>query len=161
MRTFIEIEKGSNLKYEYNRKTNTLQLDRVLPEPYVYPYAYGFIPNTLADDGDDLDVLVISNSTIPHNTYVDCQVVGLLEMVDEKGRDEKIIAIPLDEYVNGVVEDVHDLPRSVLETIHRFFSNYKSNDEGRWSQVGEYRSRREADTLINKCIVKYLLSQRE
>lgn len=161
MRVFIEIEQGSNHKYEYNRETKTLELDRILPEPFVYPYAYGFVPNTLADDGDDLDVLVVTNEPIARNTTIQCQVVGMLEMVDEKGRDEKLIAIPNDEYANGVVEDVHDLPRSVLETIRYFFANYKLSEPGRWSEVGEYRSRREADALINRCLVKYMMSHAE
>lgn len=154
---YIEIEQGSNQKYEYNRNTSRLELDRVLNYPFVYPYAYGFVPNTLADDGDELDVLVISNNKdITRSKTIQCQTIGLLEMEDEKGRDEKIIAIPIDEYVEGVIEDVHDLPRSVLETIQYFFANYKNSEIGKWSKVGEYKSRREADALVNMCFVKYM-----
>ena len=159
MHVYIEIERGSNHKYEYNHETRQLELDRVLPEPYVYPYAYGFVPNTLAEDGDELDVLVISNTHIARDTTINCQVVGLLEMVDEKGRDEKLIAVPVAEYVDGVIEDVHDLPRSTLETIRHFFANYKVAEEGRWSEVGEYRGRRNADVLINQCLVKYMITK--
>jgi inorganic pyrophosphatase len=94
-------------------------------------------------------VVVVSNKHVPRGTTIDCKILGMLEMEDEKGDDHKIISIPTEEYVDGVIEDVFDLPRSVLETIRYFFANYKTNELGRWSEVGDYFNRPAAERLVS------------
>jgi inorganic pyrophosphatase len=133
---YIEIEKGSNLKYEFNKQTNQLELDRVLSGPHVYPYAYGFIPNTLAEDGDELDVLVVCdvpNYRIQNDTYIDVYIVGALLMEDEHGNDHKILAVP--NYESGDIQSLYDIPADRLESIQTFFSNCEKNEPDKWSIV--------------------------
>ena len=133
---FIEIEQGSDQKYEYDKTTQSLRLDRVLTEPYVYPYAYGFIPNTLAEDGDELDILVITSSkSIPKNTYTDVYIIGALLMKDEKGNDHKILTVPIETYESGEIQSVYDLSSEKTESIQTFFANYKKSEPGKWSKV--------------------------
>ena len=130
VKTYIEIEKHSNLKYEYDKTLNQLILDRILPYPYFYPYAYGFIPNTLAKDNDELDVLIISNYKIEKDQFYEAYIIGVLLMEDEQGVDEKILCV-VDEEYDGI-KDIEDLDDNVLENIHWFFSNYKKKSPGKW-----------------------------
>jgi inorganic pyrophosphatase len=132
---YIEIERGSNQKYEFNKETQMLELDRVLPEPFVYPYAYGFIPGTLANDGDELDVLLITSSDIKSNTYECGYIIGALIMEDEKGMDEKILMVPVNEYLNHPIEDIFDMDVAVRNQLEWFFSNYKTGQPNKWSKV--------------------------
>jgi len=135
IQVFIEIEQGSDQKYEYDKQTQSLQLDRVLSPPYVYPYAYGFIPNTLAEDGDELDILVITQNDIPKNTHTDVYIIGALLMEDEKGNDHKILTVPIDTYESGEIQLVYDLSSDILESIQTFFANYKKSEPEKWSKV--------------------------
>lgn len=132
---FIEIEKGSNLKFELNKQTKRLELDRMLPQPHVYPYSYGFIPNTLAEDGDELDVLIISKMAIPQNHTITAYIIGALSMEDEKGIDNKILAVCDNDYFYENIRDITDLSSDILESIQTFFANYKLNDPDKWSRV--------------------------
>lgn len=135
IRVFIEIEKGSDQKYEYNKQTQSLDLDRVLYPPYIYPYAYGFIPNTIAEDGDELDILVITQTYIPKNTHVDVYIIGALLMEDEKGKDHKILTVPIDVYESGEIQSIYDLSSNIIESIQTFFANYKNDYPEKWSKV--------------------------
>jgi inorganic pyrophosphatase len=135
IRVFIEIERGSNLKYEFNKETQMLELDRVLPESFMYPYAYGFIPGTLAKDGDELDVLLLTNDEMKSNTYEYGYIIGALIMEDEKGMDEKILMIPAYEYLDKQIEDIFDMDVSVRNQLEWFFSNYKNGQHNKWSKV--------------------------
>ena len=146
---YIEIEKDSNMKYEFCKEQKKLILDRILPEPYVYPYAYGYIVGTKAMDGDELDILILTNKHIPNDTCLDAYIVGVLIMEDEKGLDEKILCV-LDE---DTIRDIGDIPAQVLETIHSFFSHYKSKTPGKWSVVRDYRNREHAIALYKASIV--------
>jgi inorganic pyrophosphatase len=146
-RVYIEIEKFSNQKYEFNKNTDQLELDRVLPYPYFYPYAYGFIPNTLAMDGDDLDALIITNKPLSKGETYDAQIIGVLIMEDEKGLDEKIICVLPEDYIH--IKEVIDLSSKDLSDIHWFFTNYKNNTPGKWSKVIGYDSRERAVDLFN------------
>jgi inorganic pyrophosphatase len=135
IQVFIEIEQGSDQKYEYDKQTQSLQLDRILSPPYVYPYAYGFIPNTLAEDGDELDILVITQNDIPKNTHTDVYIIGALLMEDEKGNDHKILTVPIETYESSEIQSVYDLSSDILESIQTFFANYKKSDPKKWSKV--------------------------
>jgi inorganic pyrophosphatase len=156
VKVFIEIERGSNLKYEFNKETQSLELDRILPESFVYPYAYGFVPNTLANDGDELDVLLISDSTeIKSNTYDYGYIVGALIMEDEKGMDEKLLMVPATDYLENQVEDIFDMDQAVRNQLEWFFSNYKTGQTGKWSKVYGIFGKHDAVQLYAKYCAKY------
>jgi inorganic pyrophosphatase len=152
-RVYIEIEQFSNQKYEFSKETNCLELDRVLPYPYFYPYSYGFIPNTLAMDGDDLDALIITNKPLTKGETYDTAIIGVLIMDDEKGLDEKMLCVLQED--SERIQDISDLSESDRHDIHWFFSNYKSNTPGKWSSVKGYENRDSAVELMNK----YMLSK--
>ena len=146
---YIEIAKHSNIKYEYDCALKKLVVDRILPYPYFYPYAYGFIPETKADDNDELDVLIITDQNCHINVNYDIYIVGALIMEDEKGMDEKILGILCDESSN--IKDIDDISEEIKENIHWFFSNYKSKTPNKWSKVHGYVNKEKAIELYNRC----------
>ena len=152
---YIEIEKGSNFKYEFNKQTNQLELDRILTDPHVYPYAYGFIPKTLAEDGDELDVLVITENATPikNDTYIDVCIVGALLMEDEHGNDHKILAVPYSEYETGNIQSLYDISADILESIQTFFANYKMNEPDKWSIVSGFVGKPAAMQIYKKSLL--------
>jgi inorganic pyrophosphatase len=152
IQVYIEIERGSNIKYEFDKKENKLLIDRILPDSYVYPYAYGFIPNTLAMDGDDLDILVITDNHLEKDKYYTVFIVGVLIMEDEKGMDEKIICV-LEEDATKI-QNLIDLDKQVLDKIHWFFSNYKKNTYGKWSKVFGFENKEFATRLYKKSMIQ-------
>jgi inorganic pyrophosphatase len=152
VRVYIEIEKNSNIKYEFDKNSNQLAVDRILPAPFVYPFAYGFIPNTLAKDNDELDILIVSTENIKNDQFYDAYIVGVLEMEDEQGMDEKVICVLEKDLTE--IQNIDDLDMHVLENIHWFFSNYKSNTPGKWSKVLGYKDRESAIQLYQNSIVK-------
>jgi len=149
VRVYIEIEQNSNLKYETCKETNTLMLDRVLPPPYVYPYPYGYIVGTRAADGDDLDIVVLTEKPVSKDTYLDVYIVGVLIMEDEKGMDEKVLCV-LREDADRIT-DIGDVSAEIQERVSWFFSNYKTNTDGKWSKVSGYRDKSYAMDLYNAC----------
>jgi inorganic pyrophosphatase len=149
---YIEIEKGSNIKYEFDKEQNKLLIDRILPYPFFYPYAYGFIPNTLAMDGDDLDILVITDNHLEKDNFYDAYIVGVLIMEDEKGMDEKIICV-LEEDATKI-QKLTDLDKQVLDKIQWFFSNYKKNTYGKWSKVLGFENKEIAIKLYENSIIQ-------
>ncbi len=151
---FIEIPKGCKAKYELDKETGLLKLDRVLYTSTVYPANYGFIPRTFADDGDPLDVLVLSNETIYPCTLVKCYPIGVITMIDGGALDEKIVAIPFDDPTYNGYYDIHELPKHVFEEMMHFFEVYKSL-EHKQTTVKEICHRDEAMDIINKCIKTY------
>ena len=121
----VETPKESSNKYEYNRALDIFELDRALYSPMHYPGDYGFIPQTLADDGDPLDILVLINKPTAIGTLVRAKPLGLLEMTDEKGRDQKILATAIDDPRYGNRKDLNDLSAHRLHEIEHFFRVYK------------------------------------
>ena len=134
----IEIPYGSNVKYEI--EDGKLCVDRILSTSMNYPGNYGYIPKTLADDGDPIDVLVINQQPLFPTCYVECKVLGMLVTEDEKGFDQKVIAIPKDSIDNAQshINDIKDLNETILDMIRNFFSNYKANEADKWVKVYEY-----------------------
>lgn len=122
---FIEIPRGSSNKYEYDSERKVFVLDRPLFSPMFYPADYGFVPDTLADDGDPLDIMVLmANPTFP-GCLIHCRVIGMFLMSDEKGHDEKIIAVPIADPRYTEMQEIEDMgPHLKLEFEH-FFSQYK------------------------------------
>lgn len=130
----IEIPKGSKLKYEIDKNTGLLMLDRVLYSSVIYPANYGFIPQTHADDGDPLDVLVLMQEPVVPLTIVRARAIGGLRMRDDKGEDDKIIAVAIDDPAFSHYTDATQLPPHLMIELDRFFRDYKVL-EGKTSEV--------------------------
>ena len=122
----IEIPKGSKNKYELDKETGLLRLDRVLHSAVYYPADYGFIPRTYCDDGDPLDVLVLGQEPVYPLTIVEARAIGVMRMRDEKGIDDKIVAVSVRDPAFADYHDTAQLPRHVLREVRRFFEDYKA-----------------------------------
>ena len=151
---YIEIQKGSKSKYELDKETGVLKLDRVLYTSTVYPASYGFIPRTLADDGDPLDVLVLCSEPILPATLVQCYPIGVINMIDDGKMDEKIIAIPFSEPTYNIYTDISQLPKHIFEEMMHFFEVYKVL-EHKTTSVRELMDRESAVQIVQKCIDNY------
>lgn len=150
----IEISKGCKNKYELDKETGRLKLDRVLYTATHYPANYGFIPRTYAEDNDPLDVLVLCQEDLIPLTLVDCYPIGVLIMVDGNERDEKIIAVAEKDPFLNVYKDVTELPAHISTEIKHFFEVYKQL-EGKKTEVEEFLGRTEAEKIIEKSIASY------
>ncbi|MFA5048140.1 MAG: inorganic diphosphatase [Patescibacteria group bacterium] len=152
----IEIPQGSAVKYEFNEKKNVMEVDRFIGSTNVYPFNYGFIPETKADDGDPLDVMMISSLPVQSGAVVASRPIGLLEMEDEHGHDIKILAVPLSEvdpfYVH--IKDLKDLDLATQERIKLFFKQYKEMESDRWSKVQNFGDKKIALIAIKKSLLK-------
>jgi inorganic pyrophosphatase len=145
----IEIPRGSHLKYEVDKPTGLLRLDRVLYSAVFYPANYGFIPRTHADDGDPLDILVLMQDPVEPLTIVRARAIGGLQMVDDKGGDDKIVAVCVDDPAVAHYTASSELPPHVLRELDRFFRDYKTL-EGKRSEVGELYGKDEALAVIRR-----------
>jgi inorganic pyrophosphatase len=152
----VEIPKGSRNKYEYDPKLGAIKLDRFISASVVYPTDYGYIPQTLAPDGDPLDVLVcVSEPTFP-GCIVIAKAVGLFKMSDEKGPDDHVVCVPCEDPGWNHFDDVDDLPRLLRDEISHFFAVYKDLDEGRFSEVGGWDGRDAALEAVQKARQAFL-----
>ena len=152
--TVVEISKGCKNKYELDKETGMLKLDRVLYTATHYPANYGFIPRTYADDNDPLDVLVLCQENITPLTLVECYPIGLMKMIDDEAVDEKIIAIAKeDPFYNGYT-DISQLPNHIFNEIMHFFEVYKQL-ENKYTIVKEILGREEAEKVIEQCKNNY------
>ena len=150
----IEIPKGSKKKYELDKETGLIMLDRILHTSTHYPANYGLIPRTYADDNDPLDVLVLCNEPIDPLVLVECYPIGVLTMLDGGKNDEKIIAIPFKDPTYNDYRSVHDLPSHLFDEMRHFFSVYKQL-EGKQTAVDEIGDRERAVEIITRCINCY------
>ena len=150
----IEIPKGGKNKYEMDKETGLLSLDRVLYTATHYPANYGFIPRTFADDGDPLDVLVMCQESIVPMTLVQCYPIGVVKMVDGDDIDEKIIAVPFRDPSLSCYHDISELPTHTFDEIQHFFTVYKSL-EGKNTAVKEVLGREDAIVIVKHCIEEY------
>ena len=150
----IEIPKGGKNKYEMDKETGMLLLDRVLYTSTHYPANYGFIPRTYAEDHDPLDVLVLCQETIVPMTLVECYPIGVLKMIDDDQLDEKIIAVPFNDPSHSCYTDIEQLPKHIFDEISHFFKVYKSL-ECKSTVVNEVLGAQEAKEIITKCIASY------
>tara|TARA_E500000178_G_scaffold341507_1_gene385495 strand:- start:1466 stop:1936 length:471 start_codon:yes stop_codon:yes gene_type:complete len=151
MEIIIEISKGSNLKYEYDIESNKLILDRVLNNTNVFPYNYGFIPNTLSPDGDPIDIILLSKHSLIPGTYVNVRVIGIVRTEDEAGIDDKIVCV-LDSKIDKeyeLVNDIENLNANELKNILYFLSHYKDGEDNKFVKVGEVKGKKEAFEYIN------------
>ena len=152
----IEIPKGCKTKYELDKQTGMLKMDRVLYTSTVYPANYGFIPLTYAEDGDPLDVLVLCADSIYPLTLVTCTPIGVIKMLDNGEYDEKIIAVPTGDPTYKDYNDVRELPKHIFEEMMHFFSVYKFLEQ-KVTEVKEICGREEAVKIIQSCIKSYAL----
>ena len=151
----IEISKGSKLKYELDKETGMLRLDRILYTSTHYPANYGFIPRTYGDDNDPLDVLVICSEQIEPMTLVRAYPIGVITMIDNGRNDEKIIAIPFNDPTYNMYKDISELPAHVFEEMKHFFTVYK-NLEGKDTAVDEVSGRQAAVKIIDNALDNYV-----
>jgi len=150
----IEISKGSKQKYELDKETGMLRLDRTLYTSTHYPASYGFIPKTLSDDGDPLDVLVLCQEAILPMTLVECYPIGVMKMLDGTAVDEKIIAIAAEDPSMNVYRDISDLPEHTFNEIKHFFEVYKAL-ELKFTEVEKVQGRARAEETIQNCMYLY------
>ena len=151
----IEIEKGSKNKYELDKETGHIILDRILYTSTHYPANYGLIPRTYADDHDPLDVLVLSSESIAPLSLVRCYPIGVINMQDQGMMDEKIIAIPFNDPTFNTYHSIHDLPMHIFEEMRHFFTVYKSLEE-KTTVVNEVQGPEEARRVIQHCLDAYV-----
>jgi len=145
----VECPKQSRVKYEVDKETGLIKFDRVLYSPMHYPADYGFIPQTLWDDEDPLDVLVLTHEPLVPGCLVKCRPVGLLEMVDDGDDDVKVLAVPVKDPRFEQVNDLSDVPPHQLKEIKHFFQVYKDL-QGKEVKVGDWKSQSEAVAAVKK-----------
>jgi inorganic pyrophosphatase len=151
---FIEISKGSKVKYELDKETGLLKVDRVLFSAVHYPANYGFIPRTYCDDGDPLDVLVLGQEPVVPMCIMRARAIGVMAMRDEKGLDDKIIAVHLDDPAVSQYSHIREIPQHVLHELKRFFEDYKLL-EHKQVVVEEFEGPFEANKAIRESIALY------
>lgn len=145
---------GEPIKYEMDKAAGTLFVDRFLHTPLRYPGNYGFVPHTLGNDGDPIDVLLVNTRPLVPGVYLNTRPIGVLKMEDENGTDEKIIAVPVTRLTKRYVDVEHytDLPAITLEQIQHFFQHYKDLEPGKWVKVIGWGDRDEAQLVIQEAI---------
>ncbi len=151
----IEIEKGSKNKYEMDKETGLLMLDRILYTSTHYPANYGFIPRTYADDLDPLDVLVLCSERVNPLTMVRCYPIGVITMMDNGRFDEKIIAIPFEDPTYNSYKDISEIPKHIFEEMTHFFKVYKELEE-KDTVVNEVKGKEDAEKIIEAAIQNYI-----
>jgi inorganic pyrophosphatase len=148
---------GEPVKYEMNKTSGRLFVDRILLTAMRYPGNYGFVPQTLAEDGDPIDVLVVAQPQLLPGCVINCRPIGVLLMHDEAGPDEKIVAVP-SERVSSMyqgIADYRDLPEIQRRQIAHFFEHYKELEKGKWVRLDGWGSVEDARGLINKAVARY------
>jgi inorganic pyrophosphatase len=150
----IEISKGSKKKYELDKETGYIILDRILYTSTHYPANYGFIPRTYGDDGDTLDVLLLCSEPLEPLTLVRAYPIGVIKMIDNGRNDEKIIAIPFNDPTYNNYSDINDLPGHIFDEMRHFFSVYKML-ENKETAVDEVKDKKTAVEIINEAIENY------
>ncbi|WP_086238598.1 inorganic diphosphatase [Campylobacter devanensis] len=153
----IEIPYGSNIKYEIDKDSGAVVVDRVLYSAMFYPANYGFIPSTLANDGDPADVLVLNEYPLQAGSVIPCRLIGVLVMEDESGMDEKLLAVPvtkIDPRYDGI-KSIDDLPKATLDKIKNFFETYKMLEPNKWVKVKGFEDAKKAQDILDKAIKAY------
>ncbi|MCA9089471.1 MAG: inorganic diphosphatase [Planctomycetaceae bacterium] len=155
----VEIPMGSSVKYELDKDTGLLKVDRILYSAVYYPANYGFIPQTMADDGDPLDVLVLSQEAVYPLTLVEARVIGLMTMIDGGKKDHKILAVATHDPEYQDIRQFDDLPNHRLMMFRRFFQDYKQL-EGKSVEVDEMQPVEKAVPIINAALEEYSVLRR-
>ena len=153
----IEIPYGSNVKYEIDKTSGAVVVDRVLYSAVFYPANYGFVPNTLADDGDPADILVINEYPLQAGSVIPCRLIGVLVMEDEAGMDEKLLAVPVSKIDPRFddIKSIDDLPKATLNRMKNFFETYKLLEPNKWVKVKGFKDLKTATEILDKAIKNY------
>ena len=148
---------GGPVKYEIDKETAALMVDRIMATAMHYPCNYGFVPQTLADDGDPVDALVVTPLPLTVGSVIRARPVGVLEMADESGEDAKIIAVPVDKLTTDYAEVMgpDDLPSRLLSEISHFFEHYKDLEPGKWVQIRDWKGADAARAEIESAVANY------
>lgn len=154
----IEIAAESDpIKYEVDKDSETLHVDRILSTPMVYPTNYGYIPHTLADDGDPVDVLVVAPYPLQPGSVIAVRPLGMLAMSDEKGEDVKLVAVPVDSITTLYhhMKTIEDLSQNLRSRIEHFFGHYKDLEPNKWVKIDGWKGPEEAKADIQAGIANY------
>lgn len=156
IKVIIEIPYGSKTKYELDKDSGQIMADRFLHVAMYYPFNYGFVPNTLAEDGDPTDVLVLSMNELTSGTTAKVQVIGMLEMEDEAGIDTKLITVPSLKVdpLYGTYNSIEDIPLAIKNMIKHFFEHYKDLEKDKWVKVGKWLGNKEAEKALSEDIAR-------
>ena len=140
------------VKYEIDKESGALMVDRFMGTAMHYPCNYGYIPNTLGDDGDPVDVLVVTPIPLRAASVIKCRLIGVLDMTDESGRDEKLVAVPVSKLtpIYDNVKEATDLPQLTLDQIKHFFEHYKDLEPGKWVKVESWGDAAAARAVAEK-----------
>ena len=155
----IEIPKGSSCKYEIDKPTGLLKLDRVIYSSFHYPINYGFIPQTLGEDGDPLDILVLCSESIAPLCLVQATVIGNMQMIDNGEKDDKIIAVATKDPSVNHIKDIHELPPHFTNVLKNYFENYKVL-ENKIVEIDDFQNKETAYKVIEESIELYKLKGR-
>jgi inorganic pyrophosphatase len=155
----IEIPMGSSVKYELDKETGLLRLDRILYSAVFYPANYGFIPQTLAEDDDPLDVLVLCQEPVAPLTLVNARAIGLMTMIDAGKKDHKVLAVAVDDPEYDDFREANELPGHRLTMLRRFFQDYKTL-EGKAVEVDDFQSAETALPVIEAALARYSTQRR-
>ena len=153
---FIEIAKGSHIKYEYDKEKKALLCDRILHTPFKYQFNYGFIPNTLSEDNDPIDAVVIMEDELVPGCYINCKLIGLLETKDDAGVDPKLILYPSNKVDPSYSEykNIFDVHLSTREKIKYFFTHYKDL-ENKPVEIGSFKCKNDAIKVYEESIKRF------
>jgi inorganic pyrophosphatase len=151
----IEVVSGSRDKYEYNAEWEAFVLDRIIPSSIVFPVNYGFIPKTLFDDGDPLDIMVMSFTPLTVGCIVKVRVIGALIIEDERGFDTKILSVLVNDHRLEGYDDITDIQKHELEEIQEFFKTYKRLERGKWADVKEWKNAEDAMKVVECAIGEF------
>ena len=151
----IEIPRGSRNKYELDKESGRIKLDRVLHSSVTYPADYGLIPDTTSADGDPLDVLVITRFPTFPGCVVEARPIALIDMIDTKEGDEKIVAVPVGDPQFASWNDLSDIPEALKNEINEFFRTYKNLEPDKFVEIKGWEGRKEAEEMIEKSLNKH------
>jgi len=156
VKAVIEIPYGSNIKYEIEKESGAVVVDRVMHSAMFYPANYGFVPNTLANDGDPADILILTEYPFAPGSVINCRLIGVLIMEDEAGMDEKLLAVPTSKIdpTFEKIQTLEDLPEATLNKIKNFFETYKMLEPNKWVKVKDFAGKDKAEEILRDAIKK-------
>ncbi|MGZ4577149.1 MAG: inorganic diphosphatase [Mycobacterium sp.] len=151
----IEIPKGQRNKYEVDHETGRVRLDRYLYTSLAYPTDYGFIEDTLGEDGDPLDAMVLLPQSVFPGVIVEARAVGMFRMVDEAGGDDKVLCVPANDHRWDHIQDIGDVPEFELDVIKHFFEQYKALEPGKFVKTADWAGRAEAESEVQRSVERF------
>lgn len=148
---------GSPVKYELDKDSGALFVDRIVNVPMFYPGNYGFVPNTLHEDGDPVDVVVRTEVELQPGSVIRCRLVGVLHMEDDGGLDDKLIAVPIEKVdpFQAEIKSLEDLPQRFRDRLWYFFENYKALEKGKWAKISGWGDKAKAEEILMASIQRY------